>query len=242
MLNRIEKAGEVSGCLGASSCRASGTGKAFTLIELLVVIAIIAILASMLMPALGKARAKARDTSCINQLRQFGLVLTQYRDDNNNRLPGWVSLLYPRYMTDKKLYRCPRDTAQDGVDPSLWKSWVGSEFEASYDRVGNVGKYGTKPNPDVPGISYFYEFNESPCYWKSDGSRSWNEVKEDDIRSGSNPYFPEIKYAGTLSTFPVLRCCFHLDKPNANTPILNLAYSGNIFYSFLEWETGAWTL
>jgi DNA-binding Lrp family transcriptional regulator len=68
------------------------------------------------------------------------------------------------------------------------------------------------------------------------------EVKEDDIRSGSNPYFPEIKYAGTLSTFPVLRCCFHLDNPNANTPILNLSYSGNIFYSFLEWETGAWTL
>ncbi|MBO5689344.1 MAG: hypothetical protein J6S73_05390, partial [Lentisphaeria bacterium] len=148
---------------------------------------------------------------------------------------------YPQYMSDKKLYRCPRDTAQDGVDPAQWKSWVGTEFEASYDRVGNVGKYGTKPNPDVPGISYFYEFNESLCYWKSDGSRSWNEVKEEDIRTGSNPYFPEIKYSGALSTFPVLRCCFHLDKPNGNSPILNISYAGNVFYSFLEWETGAWT-
>ena len=171
----------------------------------------------------------------------LGLALTQYRDDNRDRLPGWISNLHPQYMTDKKIYRCPRDTAQDESKPEAWKSWIGTDFEQAYDRVGNVGKYGTLPNADVVGVSYFYEFNESPCYWKSDGSRSWNEVKENDIRTGSNPYFPEIKYSGVLSTFPVVRCSFHLNKPTDNSPILNISYSGNTFYSFLEWETGTWT-
>ncbi|MCC6233358.1 MAG: type II secretion system protein, partial [Verrucomicrobiales bacterium] len=67
--------------------RRTGERAAFTLVELLVVIAIVGLLASLLLPALSKAKGKARSIQCLGQLRQIGLAATLYAEDHDGELP-----------------------------------------------------------------------------------------------------------------------------------------------------------
>jgi len=177
--------------------------RGFTLIELLVVIAIIALLMSILMPALARVRKQAKEAICQSNLKEWGAVFSMYTGDWDGSFHmGWQSggggryrwylALRPYYANETDLLLCPMATkpyGSYGGDPSgsSFNTWEGGRYDWEGDRVEYYGSYGISsclPNIiTMPGKTF------SRDHWR-----------RDDVKGGDN--IPLLVDAQWFTSYP----------------------------------------
>jgi prepilin-type N-terminal cleavage/methylation domain-containing protein/prepilin-type processing-associated H-X9-DG protein len=158
--------------------------KGFTLIELLVVIAIIALLMSILMPAMSRVKEQARTIGCRANLRQWCFFFQMYTEDHNGRFEAgvgdghthhWTNALRPYYRNDHKIRCCPTATkpliGPNGESGGQWNvnsAW-GIFKGQGYAPEGDWGSYGINGWVENPGPEYktVYEDFETVNNWRT---------------------------------------------------------------------------
>jgi len=214
----------------------------FTLIELLVVIAIIALLMSILMPALGRAREQAKSVVCQSNLRHWGSIFSMYAGDNNGwfwsgdmsrggwKQYWWIDPLRPYYYNEPQIRFCPvaiklRD--EGARDP--FAAW--GPYRQTHDECGSYGMNNWVCNP-LPEVEFIHGREATKDNWRTvyvKGAANIPLFLDSAIVEGKPYHFDTPpQYNGDISTWGVSSLQmkrFCLDRHNGSVNGLFLDFS-----------------